>query len=71
MRLHATPKNREEPEKELKTDSQSAVLRACRTLELMGRAARPAADAVKAVLATDHQKRAARHVRPVQRRGAA
>ncbi len=42
--------------KELKSDSQSAVLRACRTLELMGEKARPAADAVRAVLATDHAK---------------
>jgi len=43
--------------KELKSDSQSAVLRACRTLELMGEVARPAAGAVKAVLATDHAKK--------------
>jgi len=44
--------------KELAGESQSAVLRACRTLELMGRAARPAAGAVKAVLATEHARTA-------------
>jgi arylsulfatase A-like enzyme len=43
--------------KELATESQSAVLRACRTLELMGEAARPAAGAVRAVLATEHAKK--------------
>ncbi|MBL7140746.1 MAG: sulfatase [Planctomycetes bacterium] len=43
--------------KDLKSESQSAVLRACRTLELMGEAARPAAADVKAVLATDHAKK--------------
>ncbi|MFO8012066.1 MAG: sulfatase-like hydrolase/transferase [Phycisphaerae bacterium] len=42
--------------KELAGESQSAVLRACRTLELMGQTARPAAGAVRAVLATDHAK---------------
>jgi arylsulfatase A-like enzyme len=44
-------------EKELKGDSQSAVLRACRTLELMGETARPAADAVRAALETEHAKK--------------
>jgi len=43
--------------KELKGDNQSAVLRACRTLELMGETARPAADAVRAVLAMKHAKK--------------
>ncbi len=43
--------------KELKSGSQSAVLRACRTLELMGRKARPAAAAVKAVLKTQHAEK--------------
>ena len=43
--------------KELKRDSQSAVLRACRTLELMDETARPAADAVRAVLATEHARK--------------
>jgi HEAT repeat protein len=42
--------------KELGSDSQSAVLRAVRTLELMGEAARPAAADVKAVLASGHAK---------------
>ncbi|MEA3366534.1 MAG: sulfatase-like hydrolase/transferase [Planctomycetota bacterium] len=44
--------------KELAGANQSAVLRACRTLELMGQAARPAAGAVKAVLATEHARTA-------------
>jgi len=42
--------------KELDSGNQSVVLRACRTLELMGEAARPAAADVKAVLGTKHAK---------------